>query len=392
MKTKTLLALVVIALCATGVASAINVSLPGSEVKDVSLRLEGLSPDFVGLIDDEYSDIWVNPVDILNVKGGRLYTNLSNYITGNETQFGGASANEYLIGGVYAWENIGTFGLFYRNRSSKTETGGVTTLENSEVALPVFFGKQITDVLGVGAKVSYQTADVTGSAVNEYTVWSLVPGVKYEINPDFAIGGIVKIAVYDKVAATLSPTNNWDIDGVGWGLGVQGWYRLSDMTKLRGYISYDKTPLKGDSIVGIATTNIDQDSGVWAIGVGAENQLNEKLMLALGIAYANAKAEETDTLSGATTSTSITDQGVGVLSLPVGLEYTMTDWLCFRTGASHKITNTKNDLANTKNTGSQTTYYYGAGLNITENLTVDVLGWKNLTELDNWRLSATVKF
>src|SRR4030042_1193783 len=182
MKTKTLLALVVIALCATGVASAINVSLPGPEVKDVSLRLEGLSPDFVGLIDDEYSDIWVNPVDILNVKGGRLYTNLSNYITGNETQFGGASANEYLIGGVYAWENIGTFGLFYRNRSSKTETGGVTTLENSEVALPVFFGKQITDVLGVGAKVSYQTADVTGSAVNEYTVWSLVPGVKYEIN------------------------------------------------------------------------------------------------------------------------------------------------------------------------------------------------------------------
>ncbi|MDI6783480.1 MAG: hypothetical protein QME64_05215 [bacterium] len=390
MKTKTLLTLVVIALCTTSLSFAITVNLPGSEVKDVSLRLEGLSPDFAGLVDDEYTDFWVNPVDILNVKGGRLYTNLSNYITGNETQFGGASANEYLIGGVYSWENLGTFGLFLRNRTTSLDISGVTVFENRETALPVFFGRAINDALAFGIKVSYQDADVTGIPGNEYTVLSLAPGIKYQVNPEFAIGGLVKLANYDNVAAS---NNRWEIDGLAWGLAVQGWYQLNDATKIRGFISYDKIPLKGDSftVAGVKDGDIDYDNSGWALGVGSATQLNEKLLLALGIKYTNAKAEETDTpLAGV--GTMVTDQSVGTLILPVGLEYTMTDWLAFRAGASHKIANTENDVANTENTGSQTTYYYGAGLNITENLTVDVLGWKNLTELDNWRLSATVKF
>ncbi|MFB3895877.1 MAG: hypothetical protein ACE14V_06195 [bacterium] len=356
---KKLFTLVVIALCATSIGLA--QSFWGSETKDVSLRLEGMSPDFAGLVDDEYTDFWINPADILNVKGGRLYTNLSNYINGAETQFGGASANEYLIGGVYSWENIGTFGAFFRNSYAEQEVGGVTVSEDKYWAIPLFYGRQINDALAFGLKLSYQTAETVGA--DEDLIW-VVPAVKYAINPELTVGAIAKVGFY---SADFGAT---DVDGTPWGLAVQGAYQLNDATKLRGFISYENLNIE------------DVDGDAWGIGVGSATKLNDKLLLALGIKYGNESIDEEPVL----------DEKDGVLSLPVGLEYTMTDWLTFRIGATHRIATVEDEIADTKDTNSETTYYYGAGLNITENLTVDVLGWKNLTELDNWRLSATVKF
>lgn len=389
MKTRSLLTLVVLALFATSMTFAISVTLPGSEVSDVSLRLEGMSPAFQGLVDDEYTDFWVNPTDILNVKGGRLYTNLSNDVNGLETQFGGASADEYLIGGIYSWENIGTFGLFYRNRSSETKAGDVTTRQDKEYALPVFYGKAITDAVSIGVKASYQKADVTGIPGNDFTVISVVPGIKYQVSPEFTIGGVINLANYDNVEAS---NDSYKIDGFAWGAAVQGWYQLNDATKLRGYISYDRIPLSGDLLAGgVKTGDADLKDDTFGIGIGSATKLNEKLLLALGLKYAYGKVEETDTpLAGV--DVKVADDKSGSIILPVGLEYTMTDWLAFRVGATHEFNDAKNDLADTENSASATTYYYGAGLNITENLTVDVLGWKNLTDLTNWRLSATVKF
>jgi len=358
---KKLFTLVVIALCATTIGLA--QSFWSSEVKDVSLRLEGMSPDFAGLIDDEYTDFWINPTDILNVKGGRLYTNLSNYVTGDETQFGGAAADEYLIGGVYSWENIGTFGVFFRNYYAEDEVGGVTTYEYKDLALPIIYGRQINDALSFGVKVSYQTIETLDT--DEDLIW-IVPGVKYAVSPELTVGAVAKVGFY---SAEFGAT---DVDGTPWGLAVQAAYQLNDATKLRGFVSYENMNID----------DVDVDGDAFGIGIGSETKLNEKLMLALGIKYGDESVTE-----GA-----IIDEEDSVLSLPVGLEYTMTDWLAFRIGATHRFYNDKDDVADSEESTSETTYYYGAGLNITENLTVDVLGWKNLTELDNWKLSATVKF
>lgn len=455
MKIKTLLALIVITLLASSVSIGQNIS--GMEVKNISARLDGMSPDFAGLITDEYTDFWIAPYDILNVKGGRLYTSLSNYITGEELQFGegSGSADEYLIGGVYSWENIGTFGLFYWNSYNKTASTNITSggatdpvtisasaEEEKAFAIPLFYGRKITDQLSFGVKLAYLKDDYNDVSSYEYAptptsafqllsendyadnfhYWSITPGVKFEINPDWSIGGqfIVgqqKEAWSEFVASYGDGTSGYDdsidLSGTGWGLAVQAWYRLNDATKLRGFISYDNIPMKGDGdylnlgsqILSAYSENYKEK--ILAIGVGSETKLNEKLMLALGIKYRNVKDTDEYSEGDPVFYTDKTEDKYSALILPVGLEYTMTDWLTFRIGASHRIItdkyqDTESDIAagvvtyqtssESKDTNSETTYYYGAGLNVTENLTVDLLGWRNLTELGNWKLSATVKF
>ncbi|MEO0083495.1 MAG: hypothetical protein ABIK33_03825 [candidate division WOR-3 bacterium] len=44
----------------------------------VSVRMRGLNPDLVGIVDDEYSDLFFNPAFINKIDGKRVYTNLSN--------------------------------------------------------------------------------------------------------------------------------------------------------------------------------------------------------------------------------------------------------------------------------------------------------------------------
>jgi hypothetical protein len=457
MKTKTLLALTIIALLASSVSFGQSIS--GAEVKDVSARLDGMSPDFAGLITDEYTDFWIAPYDILNVKGGRLYTNLSNYITGEERQFGDSgaqsSADEYLIGGIYSWENIGTFGLFYRNsyyknESSEISSGGASdpvyvstsVAEEKAFAIPLFYGRKITDQLSFGVKIAYLKDDYTSDSFSEsaatptspfdpvseshyadnFHYWTITPGLKYEINPDWAIGGQFVVGQekesWDNTNISYSEgisgyNNSIDLKGTGWGIQVQSWYRLNDATKLRGFISYNDIPLKGDGdYINVGTEavdafRVDEKDKTFAIGVGSETKLNEKLMLALGIKYINEKYTDEYSEGAPVYYTDNYEEKFSELILPVGLEYTMTDWLTFRMGASHKImtdrnTETESDIVSgtvvdqttsvSKDDNSETTYYYGAGLNVTENLTIDLLGWRNLTDLNNWKLSATVKF
>ena len=40
----------------------------------------------------------------------------------------------------------------------------------------------------------------------------------------------------------------------------------------------------------------------------------------------------------------------------------------------------------------QTDYFYGIGWKVNDNLQIDLMGFSELTKLDNWRLSATLKF
>ena len=76
---------------------------------NVSVRMQGINPSLVGIIADEYSDpLSINPSDLLNVSGYRVFTNMSNLYgagnLGNDSAFsgtttGGAGLNQFLLGG-----------------------------------------------------------------------------------------------------------------------------------------------------------------------------------------------------------------------------------------------------------------------------------------------------
>jgi hypothetical protein len=632
MKMKTLLTLVVLAMLTSiaycqppDVRTPVLSIVQAFELKETSARIDGLSADLAGIVLDEFTDMHIAPYDILNIKGKRLYTNLSNYVNGSEEQFGafpadrgpGAengtySADQYLIGLVYPVENIGSFGLFYRqevDKSESTETGSTPTdtvitfapdtgnptettgrwwgstrtdyangttatrtassSETKSWAIPFIYGRKISDQLSFGIRIADESEEVdsasssvtnsysqtrvvtdvwavgttergidntvtttvdsniidNSASSSKYSEWNLTPAVKFEINPDFAIGAQVRIGFPDEKISQVSSSTDFtrnvlsdtdttltntvisatsidnsmsssslsgDLDGTAWGLGVQSWYRLSDVVRLRGAIDYRKTPLSGpvafgessetdsltntieagyqtlqnggswtqsgDTTISIAsgTGTADDDRSGFGIGLGGEWQVNEKLMFAAGIKYDHSKRDFdangawTGSVSNFSGSTSITqtssttaptvggtassyprvastgtfsqkyEETVNTIILPVGLEYTLTDWLQFRIGASHRLTKTKAETTDvsaetetttpdssgttsvgksnpsstdkSESTDSGTTYYYGAGLKVTENLDIDLLGWRRLTDLTNWKLSATLKF
>jgi hypothetical protein len=115
------------------------------------------------------------------------------------------------------------------------------------------------------------------------------------------------------------------------------------------------------------------------------------------------------------------------LSLPVGIEYKVVPAIALRLGFSHTITwsdqtwieqlvasspaltridygdGTYSEFLGTaetqpgrsethKTTAHATRYTYGIGFNPIDNLQIDLMGFAKLTDLANWRLSATLKF
>ncbi len=119
-----------------------------------------------------------------------------------------------------------------------------------------------------------------------------------------------------------------------------------------------------------------------------------------------------------------------LLSLPVGVEFNLTDNIVFRLGADHQISNGDanynetltggSDASTTvtrtgdgtttitynpnpldeitgisgtfKSNTSHTEYTYGAGWKVTPNLQLDFMGFAQLNDLTNWKLSAVFKF
>ncbi len=197
-----------------------------------------------------------------------------------------------------------------------------------------------------------------------------------------------------------------------------------------------------------ASSDIDGDENTTGFFVGMENQLSEKLMLGLGLRYQTHSSEftmdwsgkETDE-SGAVTSYGanpmaelnfpvavaghdvklVTSEDTTEVMFPIGLEYQATKALALRLGATHTITTTENEMktdvvmyddaalpTKTKLTSQSivdadetinraTDFYYGAGINVSDNLVVDITtlvagAGESLLDLDDWRISATLKF
>jgi hypothetical protein len=130
---------------------------------------------------------------------------------------------------------------------------------------------------------------------------------------------------------------------------------------------------------------------------------------------------------GSETWSEIRSGSANVFTIPVGVEFNITEPFCFRMGAIHTIT--KNDVTTdyvlsdwepsrtrteyfdtttysyegptTKPDNYQeidnetipaTNYYYGIGWRVTNNLQLDFMGFNDLTDMTNWRLSATLHF
>lgn len=124
---------------------------------------------------------------------------------------------------------------------------------------------------------------------------------------------------------------------------------------------------------------------------------------------------------------SIITANVLAISIPVGLEFHLTQPVVFRLGANHLIrysdttytnqvtswnppithvvrgdsvkydiypntTRTTNQSETTKRKSSRTFYTYGAGWNYSEHLQLDFMGFANLDDLTRWKLSVTMKF
>ncbi len=131
--------------------------------------------------------------------------------------------------------------------------------------------------------------------------------------------------------------------------------------------------------------------------------------------------------SSETWMTKITGKSIGI-AIPVGVEFNLFPQLAMRLGARHTYTiddyTTVTELVqyepqrtrtvdgtgavtedmidpNPAPIGSdetqkintpQTDYFYGVGWQVTNNLQIDIMGFNKLTDLTNWRISATLKF
>ncbi len=136
----------------------------------------------------------------------------------------------------------------------------------------------------------------------------------------------------------------------------------------------------------------------------------------------------TRTITQSETWMTMVDGSINSFIIPVGLEFNIAKPLVFRMGAQHTLA--YNDFTTTTElidyepertltvygdgTSTEfiadpgprpersvevetekipeTDYYYGIGWMVTSNLQIDLMGFNELTDLSNWRLSATLKF
>jgi hypothetical protein len=134
------------------------------------------------------------------------------------------------------------------------------------------------------------------------------------------------------------------------------------------------------------------------------------------------------TITQSETWMTMVDGSVNSFTIPVGLEFAIIKPLAFRIGAQHTLS--YNDYTTTiemidyepthtltvygngnqtefiadpgprpersveteTETVPQTNYYYGLGWRVNNNLQIDFMGFNELTDLSNWRLSATLRF
>jgi len=143
-----------------------------SAIVPVSIRMRGMGEGLVGIVDDEYSDLFFNPAAINRITGTRVYTNLSNlHNFGSDLIFDPEySPDMYynLLGGITTvkhnkigalletggWDITNTSEEFYNERDGVEMTSDTSKMmmryKNFNTELDLFWGKKI-DKYYVGA-------------------------------------------------------------------------------------------------------------------------------------------------------------------------------------------------------------------------------------------------
>lgn len=124
-------------------------------------------------------------------------------------------------------------------------------------------------------------------------------------------------------------------------------------------------------------TTIDGSYKTIEIPVGAEFMISKKLDLRLG-------AMHTIDYHDITTTRELYDYQFPVTDIedPGGTDTTLVDYSDIDEDYWEETDNS---------TFSETCYYYGIGWHVNDNLTIDLMNFNDLTELSEWRLSATLK-
>ncbi len=100
-------------------------------ISRTSLRLDGMSDDLTYFISDEYSDLFLNPANVMEIDGVRIYTNLSN-LQGepcfdkflDQNNCDGTTTyweSELLLGGIFSLKNLRLGAIAEMARRESTE-------------------------------------------------------------------------------------------------------------------------------------------------------------------------------------------------------------------------------------------------------------------------------
>jgi hypothetical protein len=141
------------------------------------------------------------------------------------------------------------------------------------------------------------------------------------------------------------------------------------------FSDYTQTVTGSQAIVN-KTTSLSRE---FSIPVGLEFRLRKPVMLRLGAVHRETFEDATDTDVQTSYSVAVmrTEYGDGRVSETL---YDSDDGL--------QIPGT---AATAKHRSSYTEYSYGLGIQATENLQIDVMGFSQVTDLSEWRLSAVIK-
>ncbi len=174
---------------------------PGSGfLSETSLRMHSLGLSavggslvygFKGLVEDEYTDLFLNPANITTIEGGRLYTNLANVQEPSPIlpiDFDGGYHNSLGFVTDLAGNKVGVLlgqKLFSNDKTSSGSNEDKTTNpttkytwnndpidKDTDLKAKVWFGRKLSDSLTVGANVSL--ANSNSDSLNGGVYW--IPG------------------------------------------------------------------------------------------------------------------------------------------------------------------------------------------------------------------------
>ena len=163
-------------------------AMVASAIVPVSIRMRGMGEGLVGIVDDEYSDLFFNPAAINRITGTRVYTNLSNlHNAGSDLIFdpkyspdmyynllGGITTVKYnKIGALLengGWDISSTSEEFTNNASGNELSSDTNKMmmryKNINTELDLFWGKKI-DKYYVGAM--FGPKSMNGYMESKYT-------------------------------------------------------------------------------------------------------------------------------------------------------------------------------------------------------------------------------